>query len=200
LFFTVLNIEDTDTQSFVSKGLLAIRGDAWLDVLGIIWGWAFIFQSPGIASLRVIRVLRLLWYFKLLFPPDVYRTELKSKAFIGVKQLVYCLSNYLSQLGLEFSSGQSTGALAVIGLYFFLVFIFGVLFWNEEQYLDTDDGYLCATLTTCCLTLMRLSFYDSHGLNFLQAIVTTESIGMSFLIFAFLILSTFILLNGNYSF
>ena len=122
--------------SFTEKLLSNFSNDTLFDFIGLLWGWVFIFQSPGIAALRVLRVFRLLWHYKIVSAP----AEESAGSYVGFKQLCNSFQDYLEKISVEFFSSRSRGGIVVIFLYFFLTFLFAVVFWNEEKFLVTDEG------------------------------------------------------------
>ena len=72
-----------------------------------------------------------------------------------------------------------------------------VVCWNSNGGLETLEGFpTCGSLIQCCLVMLRFSFYDGTGFDFLQATIATNQVGLSLLLIAYLIFSAIILLNG----
>ena len=72
-----------------------------------------------------------------------------------------------------------------------------VICWDYDSSLVPIEGYpTCGTLTNCFIIMIRLSFYDGNGFDFLTAVIQSNQGGLAFLLFLYLILTAIILLNG----
>ena len=71
----------------------------------------------------------------------------------------------------ELFTAKSRGAVVLLAIYFYVIYIFALVFFIEEQGLatpsdispETGNTTLCATVQGCAITLTRLTLYDGTG-------------------------------------
>lgn len=193
IYLFVNFIPETDKViPFRSKVLEIMRGEEYLEILALIYGWSTIYISSGLAALRCVRVLRFLWYVELLSPFNPDKEELRP---LSVKKTIQLAINYLEALAKEIFTQSSRGGVVVMALFFYLTYLVALVFSEDKASIETSEGRSCGTLSQCFITMLRLAFYDSTGLDYLSA-VAQDSDGYAVLLFLFLICATFVLLNG----
>ena len=151
-------------------------------------GWCFLFYSAGFASIRCLRVFRILWYAEHvpIINPKIQKITHLSKVCLG----------YIIKLSNEFFSSKSKGGLVIICIYFYLTFICSLVFYYETSDLITPQGATCSSIMLCYLTLMRASLYDGNGLDYMQSLFLNnyKALGMFFILY--IVMSAIILLNA----
>jgi hypothetical protein len=80
--------------------------------------------------------------------------------------------------------------------FFFVTYIVAVVFWLDRGSIFTSEGYSCSSLKMCYLTMLRLSFYDGTGFDYLSAMISTGDSGYATLLIFYMVLSSIMLLNG----
>lgn len=159
-------------------------------------GWGTIYFRPGFAALRCYRVYSLLWYYRV----DVLRDA--AYDFFGPKyqNQVYRIikvgkfaADALVAFGVDlfFLSSKTKGALMLIGIFFYSSYVLGACLWQETG----ARIPACETFTSCMFTLMRLTFYDGSGFDYLWEISLTWPL-LFFLTVLYLCATAFGVLNG----
>ncbi len=171
----------------------AFLGEVWIDVAGLIFGWAFIFQNPGIAALRCLRVFRFFWY------SEFYRAK-KGTMLYPVTFFAHVVVQYLEKVGEElFTTSKSKGGVVVLGFFFFLAYIMAVAVWIYTApfaLMAPEGGNECDTLLHCFLIMLRLTFFDGSGFDFVLSVMDFGDGGLAVLLILYMCLSAFVLLNG----
>lgn len=200
--FCVIVIESTDTiaiSSVCDKIEYSITGEIVFEAFFLIIGWIFILlNSPGYASLRCFRIFRYLWFMKQLTVNDDSEDVKNSKPLSLVRACQICLE-FLERLGLETFTDRSKGGLVILCMFFFVAYVVAVVSWQESTAIykhNNVTGNACGNLLDCFLIMLRLSFYDGNGFDFLTAIINFKAKGLSVLLILYLCLSAVILLNG----
>jgi len=189
--------EDSNTNKKLWKqySLLSLFDAATiLELVFLVWGWATIFTNLGLASLRCFRLLRFVWFFHLFVLPDDNKNSWVDPAYIIVLAKVY-----LEKIAGEFATKRSKGGVVVLALYFFSVYLFAVVFSIDKGYLTTAEGQTCDTIKDCFFTLLRLSFYDGQGFDYMTTLANDGqpgSDGYTVLLILFTIGTGILLLNG----
>ena len=168
-----------------------------LDFVLMLFGWGFLFKYPGVAALRCFRIFRVIGYVAdeswskhvgggtesmnthVRGDPngvDSASSDIVEKGykFISIRFLARLWCQHLNKIWQEFCTGRSHGFLVIVGLIFFLTYIFAIIFWKDKGYVMTSDGQSCSSLSTCYLTLLRLIFCDSIGFNYLTALAQED--------------------------
>ena len=177
-----------------------------LELIGLAWGWGFLFQRPGLASLRCFRIFRFVWY------SEEYRAQYDSERkdrFYIITHFGHLIVTYLDKMGRELFTFDSKGGVVVLGFYFYLAYIIAVTIHLKLRSLGlgdaTDTGSTapvarpidyCSTLNNCYFTMIRLSLYDGNGFDFVKALMDNNQQGLVVLLMLYTIASAFILLNG----
>jgi hypothetical protein len=191
-----MNVLDGDRQlSIMERAIHLFDGEVLLELTMLVFGWVTIFELPGFAALRCLRVLRLLWYFELYHVQEPVGYNPSKHGFSPVKAVQLSL-DYLERLSMELFTSASRGGVVVLAMFFYLTYLFGVVFWYEMGNLDTSEGKTCKTLAGCFLVMMRLALYDGTGLDYLTAVVESGNSGYAALLILYICLSAIILLNG----
>jgi len=152
-------------QSFV---YLFHRPEYVLDSFCLGCGWGTIYFRPGFAALRCYRVYSLLWYYRVDVLRDAaydfFGPKYQSQVYRIIKVGKFA-ADALVAFGVDlfFLSSKTKGALMLIGIFFYSSYVLGACLWQETGYrLDA-----CQTFTSCMFTLMRLTFYDGNGFDYL---------------------------------
>jgi hypothetical protein len=184
--------------SYLRRVLLACR-DIGLEVTCLLFGGIFMaLGNHGFASLRCFRVFRLFWYYEILMPEHDDEWD-PTAHMVSLSQTSHLCVNYLERLALEFASAASRGGSVVLFILFYLTFVLAVMYWYQfndlVDYLDPDIKS-CATLKLCFLTLLRLTFYDGTGFDFLQSVIDNGNSGWAVGLILYMCVTGMILLNG----
>lgn len=199
----IIDPNDLSGQSMknitLTYGLLAIGLDSQtifeMFFLGV--GWITWYYYPSLAALRCLRVFRFFWTF------DLVEVDVDDLLYPIVSQGRICLK-FMRAIGYEFASGsRSRGAVLLILAFFYLNYLVSIVLSNALSDLSTDlhngatDVYLCSDIKHCMLTLFRLSFYDSIGLDFLEIVLAdARRWPLSTLLVLYLITTSILILNG----
>jgi len=186
--------EAQDIHNFSLLGAL-FDGEVFLELCLLIFGWATIFNDPGLSVLRCFRVFRLMWYLEL-YPAKFEKDYDPAEHFFSLRRACQLCLLYLERLGSETVSAASRGAVVVLALFFYCSYLVAVMFWYDERNLNTPEGYSCGTLNNCFIVMLRLAFYDGTGFDFMQTTMNSGAHGYTFVLFLYLIASAIILLNG----
>ena len=181
-----------------SKLISCFDGEAVLEGTCLLLGWIlFTALEPGIAAVRCFRILRYIWYFELLTKSDKVKKTPPAERFVNIFEVAHLCLKYLERIGIEIFTAKSKGGIVVLFLFFYITYIMSVIIWNRDETLITIEGYAtCGRLSTCFIIMLRLAFYDSTGFDFITATMSSGQIGITLLLFFYLIFSSIILLNG----
>ena len=153
---------------WTTKLILLYDGEVLFETACLILGWIFIFNNPGIATLRCMRIFRMLWFFEL---GEHLKYRNPEDHWVSISNICYICVQYLEGIGAEIFTAKSKGGVVLLVIYFYVTYVFAVLFYIEEATLitpndtnpTTGNATLCATITGCYLTLTRLNLYDGTG-------------------------------------
>ena len=168
----------------------------------LVIGWACIFTSPAIASIRCLRVCRYIWYFELFIneeEEDEFGNpiDLSEETFSLTKACSIGLS-YLESIGQELFTQNSKGGVILLGMFFYSSYILAIIcVYYDRDFIVTGEGFnTCGTITQCFIIMIRLACYDGTGFDFLAAVVAKGQGGLALLLFLYLIFNAIIILNG----
>jgi len=189
-----LDEHDIDFVSLIRESLLP---EAWIEIACFIFGWAFLFQKPSIATIRCLRVFRFFWYSEL------YKATENNPLFV-ITRLSHLVIAYLEKIGEELFTYSSKGGAVVLGFFFYLAYILAIVFWQETSKLPllSPEGGVngtiseCNTIPHCLLIMMRLSFFDGSGFDFVLSLINYNLAGLATLAIFYMIITAFVLLNG----
>jgi hypothetical protein len=172
--------------------------DARLEIICLIFGWIFIFQSPGYATLRALRILRYFSYMTLYDSDDDKYYEPDYEKVITISKYTVLGQNYLYKLAREIGSQASRGGLVILAMYLYVAYLFGVLAYNVNSALSYDDDSVSdyQSLNDCFLLMLRLTLFDDKGFNYLSFMIGSGRAGYAIILFGFMIFASFILLNS----
>jgi len=178
---------------------LITPGETKLEFACFIIGWACIFDHPGLASLRIFRVVRVLWYLEL-------KQGQEGRWFSAVQKGGGLVIKYLERIGGELFSTNTRGGTVVLSIYFYTVYVFAVVYWNEvgkynasntSWFNPNTNQYPCNTLNNCFITLMRLSLYDGNGFDFISNLSESHAYrALAALLILYMCFTAITLLNG----
>ena len=161
----------------------------------LLVGSVFLPFSPGIASIRILRPFRLLWYGKLFSAKGSGGKERTMFFFLDPFRSIHLCILYLERVMQEILYNKGRGGILVIFIFLYITYVFAVAFNIEQSALVTPEGTPCASLSTCYLTFLRLSFYDGNGFDFLASLAQANTFH-TILVFSYMIFTAMILLNG----
>jgi len=191
--------ESDEPLSLSNKIYLMIDGEVYFEVSTLIYGWATIYYVPGLAALRCVRIFRYLFYFELLPSEKVKAASSSSpyRRFTFMKAMHLCLT-YLKSLSTEITTQKSHGGVVILAMFFYITYLMSLVYFYDRDTLAMDDisySSSCQTLQQCYITMLRLAFYDSTGLDYFNAIAQVN-VGYAVVLMLYLIVAAIILLNG----
>ena len=159
-------------------------------------GWIFIFPNKGLACLRCFRVFRLLWFFEIYQKdiPDSYDPSRSLLIFNPSQGIRLCLA-YIRNIVVELFTVKSRGGVIVIGIFIYMSYVFAVIFNYEQNGLVVAGTSPCSSISKCFFMLVRLSFYDGNGFDFLYE-VFLNNVYQGIALSTYMIFTGIILLNG----
>jgi len=183
--------------SFFFRLTHACLAETYIEIVCLILGWVLLYIDPSMAPLRCFRVLRFVWYSEI-YPAD------PSEYFYPLTFFCHTVLQYLEKIGQELFTTSSKGGVIILGFFFFSVYIMGISFFNATQALPLvsaeggPNGTLseCDTLTHCFLIMLRLSFFDGSGFDYVKSIMDYGSSSWAFLLILYMCFSALVLLNG----
>lgn len=190
----------TQTNDFKIPSLKKIKlifdTEMNFELLCLCIGWIFIVPNKGIACLRCLRVFRLLWFFEIYQKdiPDSYDPSRNLLIFNPSQGIRLCLA-YIRNIVIELFTVKSRGGVIVIGIFIYMSYVFAIIFNYEQPDLIVNGTAPCSTISRCFFMLIRLSFYDGNGFDFLYEVFLQniyQGIALSF----YMIFTGIILLNG----
>ena len=185
--------------NLLTRIYVVMNEEVWFEATCLLLGWVFIFKYPGLATLRCLRGLRMLWYFELYLPPNFSRSLSSTSTPYSFLIFVHLSISYLRNLFFEFFTKRSKGGIIILAMFFYTTYIFSIVFSVEKGHIPTKDGYVCGSPRLCYLTLLRLSFYGGGGLDYLSALArsgTRDAVGFTFLLVLYMLFTALVLLNG----
>lgn len=183
-----------------------VVGEAAMELCCLAWGWVFIEYSPGIATLRCARTITFLWwteFFAVKQPKEDPR-----RSFMNIFTISKLGVLYLNAMGTEIFTAKSRGSMGVVVAFFYIAFVFALVYWYQEPDLvaylgdGVDDYYPhathCSKLIDCWITMIRLSFYDGVGFDYMQTVILS-GIGGGFyggLLIIYMLVTGVIIIKG----
>ena len=164
-------------KNFLQKCYLVIDVEIFVELFFGVIGWLFIFTPySGISALRCFRIFRYMWYFELL-EHEVDADYKPEDHFFSLTHATQLCLFYLEQVGLEFFTQKSKGAIVIISILAYITYVFAIVFSTDFSDVDGSGG--CAGSLACGMTLLRMVMYDGNGL-----VITTQHMPyMNFLIY-----------------
>ena len=162
----------------------------YLEIACFACGGIFVWQFPGIASLRCFRFLRIFWYYDL--PEPILGPVKKFFAYFASMETVDLAlkvmefaSRTLESMGQEmfYLSKKTRGGFILVFIMFYSAYILGaVLYISTER--GSQDGLetteeastFCYSLPSCTYIMVRLTFFDGDAFNFVYTLVTNHPI------------------------
>ena len=161
----------------------------YLEIACFACGWVFIWQFPGIASLRCFRFLRIFWYYDL---PEPILGPVKTffAYFAGLETVELSLkvmefaSRTLESMGQEmfYLSKKTRGGFILVFIMFFSSYILGVVLFISTEYSEDYEGMadvpseVCYSVPSCMYITVRLTFFDGDAFNYVYTLVTDHPI------------------------
>jgi hypothetical protein len=188
---------DEPSMGIAKKIFILLDAPALGEYVCIILGWVFVTMRPGVSALRCLRVFRQFWHFD-----NCYRSlNPTTKSRFGVLSVaLFCrqVVQYANKLGDELFSSRSRGGLSILGIYFFVTYLFAILFWIEAKDVETlARGAMCDTLSHCYITMIRVSVFDTGGLDYFAAVQAARPYTQyTACMVLYIIIASVILFNG----
>lgn len=179
--------DELETLPFAVKILESFDGEVFTELLLLGIGWICIYQIPGLGVLRCLRVFRYLWYIEIF---DIRRGSI----FFGISHASRLCIVYLEKLYEELFTSRSKGAVVVLGIFFYMSYIFGIMFYTITQGMGNVVG--CDTIVHCMWVMIRLSLYDQDGFNYVFSLFDTKYRALTVLLIIYMCITAMIFLNG----
>jgi hypothetical protein len=187
-------------MAFMPEGTLwqrfyhACLGETWIEIFSFAIGWGLIFQDPAMATLRCFRIFRFVWY------AEFYRAK-KGTIFFPFTFLMQKVLQYLEQIGKELFTTQSKGGVVVLIFFFYMAYVVGNANWQRTRFeplISSESGNVseCDTLAHCWLIMLRLTFWDGSGFDYLLSVMNYGDGGDVTLLILYMCFSAMVLLNG----
>jgi len=176
----------------------ALLPEVWIEVIALILGWVLIYADSSMAPIRCFRVFRFVWY------SEFYRAKHGSPFYV-ITFFCHLVLQYLEKLGKElFTTTNSKGGVVVLGFFFFMAYVMGVILWLKtgNMAIPSPEGGTtglvseCDTLLHCFLIMLRLTFFDGSGFDFVKSLMDVGSSGLVVLLIIYMCISALVLLNG----
>jgi len=175
----------------------AFLPEVWIEVVSFGLGWGLLYHEPGMASLRCFRVFRFVWY------TEFFRAEKGRPSYI-ITFFCHIVLQYLEKIGQELFTTSSKGAVVVLGFFFYMAYVMAVAFWQTTANwaLVSPEGgpngtlSECDTLPHCFLIMLRLTFFDGSGFDFVKSLIDYPNGGLVTLLILYMCVSAMVLLNG----
>jgi len=190
--------ESEEKFTFMKKLTLVIDGEVYFELCTLIYGWATIYFLPGLSALRCVRIFRYFFYLDILssknnLDDDDISNSSPDKMFSLTKAMHLCLT-YLKSLSMEITTQKSRGGIVVLAIFFYITYLISLVYYYDRDVLSIDENS-CKTLRQCYITMLRLAFYDSIGLDYF-IILAQANLGYAVVLMLYLIVAAIILLNG----
>jgi len=175
----------------------ALLPEVLIEISSFAIGWGLIFQDPAMASLRCFRIFRFVWY------SEFYRAQ-KGSILYPLTFFCHVVLQYLEKIGQELFTTSSKGGVVVLGFFFYMAYVMGVSLWQKTALLaltspeggSTGTLSECDTLPHCFLIMLRLTFWDGSGFDYLKSIMDYGNGGIVTLLVFYMCISAMVLLNG----
>jgi len=183
--------------SFFFRLRHACLSEVYIEIFCLTIGWVLLYVDPSMAPLRCFRLFRFVWYseFYTANPKDI---------FYPITFFCHTVLQYLEKIGQELFTTTSKGGIVVLGFFFYTAYIMGVSFWQATSTIDLTsseggpNGTLseCDTGPHCFFIMLRLTFFDGSGFDFVKSIMDYGNGGWAFLLILYMCFSALVLLNG----
>jgi len=185
-----------------AKFLTLVREETWFELVCLVYGWVLLGTYPIMAPFRYLRIVRIFWDYEFYF------CEHGSGTYTIAANIVYYLESVARELG---SAKATKGGLIVLAMFFYLVYMFAAVFvvetadwqnWegnpgaNPPWWVPNSNAIPCDTLAHCYITLLRISFYDGNGFDFMTNLANSPNPALFALSLLYLCLSGILLFNG----
>jgi hypothetical protein len=170
----------------------SILPETWIELSTILIGWILFFipSTFGLASIRGLRIFRYVWYCKY-FITDVHN---KKSLFSFLIFYGHVILQYFENVRKEIFTRETKGAVAIFIIFYYLAFIFSIIIKTSIGP-ETQLEY-CDTQAHCFFTMLRISFYDGNGFDFIAHLMDSGHEFLASLLFCYLCISSIILING----
>jgi len=175
----------------------ACLAEVYIEIVCIILGWILLYADPVMAPLRCFRLFRFVWYSEF-YPAN------PENFWYPITFFCHTVLQYLEKIGSELFTTESRGGVIVLGFFFYSAYIMGISFWQATSTLALSspeggpNGTLseCDTAAHCFLIMLRLTFFDGSGFDFVKSIMDYGNGGWAFLLILYMCFSALVLLNG----
>lgn len=187
----LLNDREVET-GILSAYWRALLPEKWIEYVTIILGWVLlsIKSTRGVASFRGLRLFRYIWYCKYFVTDSSHRYRIIPYfVFYG-----HVVLQYFENIRKEIFTRNTKGAVAIFLIFYYLAFIIAVIV--KGSITIDEEINPCDTLMHCFFTMLRISFYDGAGFDFIQLLLDSDHQFMATLLFCYLCISSIVLING----
>jgi len=175
----------------------AILSEVYIEIVCLISGWILFYVEPAMAPLRCFRLYRFVWY------SEFYTADTKT-FWYPITFFCHIVLQYLEKIGQELFTTSSRGGIVVLGFFFYTAYIMGMSFWQATYNLplfSAEGGANntlseCDTAAHCFLIMLRLTFFDGDGFDFVKSVLDYGYGGWVFLLILYMCFSALVLLNG----
>jgi len=175
----------------------ACLSEVLIEIICLIIGWVLLYVDPSMAPLRCFRLYRFVWYSE-------FYTADPENIFYPLTFFCHTVLQYLEKIGQELFTTSSKGGIVVLGFFFYTAYIMGISFWQATNAIPLvsaeggPNGTLseCDTGPHCFLLMLRLTFFDGSGFDFVKSIMDYGNGGWAFLLILYMCFSALVLLNG----
>jgi len=171
----------------------SFREDAVVELFFLSIGWMLFFYCPSLAPLRCFRLFRCFW---LLVPSQNQKSRTSPPRILNVPTACQRSSEFLNKAACEVFTGTCNGGAVLFFMFFYTVYTVSMCIWKQEENLSEEAALFCDSFSSCFLSVMRLSFFDEDGLDFLCAVIISKNSFVTGLLVFHLVFSPFVLLNG----
>jgi hypothetical protein len=194
LFKTASYIESTDV--FPVKVWLSLDGEVQFEAFFLIYGILSLLFFPGYAPLRLFRSIRVMWFVECfqVVKEEPYYPENHFFSIMSACRL--CLA-YIEAVHQELLSDASRGGIVVLLMFFFMCYVDALVAHSVAPDITAPIGEVgCADMPHCFMTLMRLSFFDGHGFDYMTMAYENNLLFLFWILFFHMCFTALILLNG----
>jgi len=175
----------------------ACLSEVYIEIVCLILGWVLLYVDPSMAPLRCFRLFRFVWY------SEFYAAN-PENFFYPITFFCHTVLQYLEKIGSELFTTESRGGVIVLGFFFYSAYILAICFWQATSNLALSsaeggpNGTLseCDTAAHCFLIMLRLTFFDGSGFDYVKSIMDYGNGGWAFLLILYMCFSALVLLNG----
>jgi hypothetical protein len=182
----------TNDKTFLQRIWQCLDNEVQIEGYLLLYGVISIFAFEDFAPLRCFRVVRIFFFINILQKENDVDYYPEDNFFSVMKSCELCYK-YLLQVQMELMSENSKGAAVVLMMFFYITFVVS----SVAYYAGSDiEAPACDTASHCFITIMRLSFYDGNGFDYLNGALDAGRWGLFIVLVVHMCGSSMIFLNG----